>query len=187
MARIRNELLDIVDENDVIVSQDTRENIHAKGLLHREIHVWFITPDGKMIFQHRAKDKDTYPDLLDATVGGHVDLGMNYGDTAVKETFEETGIHAGINDLHFLKKLRGRSEDRVTGKINNVFRTQYAYIFEGKVSDLKVEEGKAIGFEEWPLEKVLNLNGADKRKFIPMNYSSEFLDLFKQIKTLIAK
>jgi isopentenyldiphosphate isomerase len=183
----RNELLDIVDENDVIIGQDTRENIHAEGLLHREIHIWFVTPDGNMIFQHRAKDKDTYPDLLDATVGGHVDLGMTYEDTAVKEMLEETGIKVDTNDLIVLKKIRNHSIDSLTGKINNTFRVQYAYIFKGKMSDLKVEDGKAIGFEEWPIEKVLNMADADKKRFISMNHSSEFLDMFRQVKTLIVK
>ena len=65
--------LNIVDENDQIIGEDTRENIHRKGLLHREIHVWFYTPKSEIVFQHRAKNKDTFPDLLDATVGGHVE------------------------------------------------------------------------------------------------------------------
>jgi len=46
-----------------------------KGCFIEKIHVWFVTPDGEIIFQRRAKDKDTYPDLLDATVGGHVEPG----------------------------------------------------------------------------------------------------------------
>src|SRR5574343_530627 len=99
-----SELLDIVNENDEIIGQDTRENVHKFGLLHREIHIWFITPDGNMIFQHRAKDKDTYPDLLDATVGGHVDQGMTYEESAIKEMEEETGLKIDFKDLHFLKK-----------------------------------------------------------------------------------
>jgi len=62
--------LNIVDEEGNIVGEETRENIHKNGLLHREIHVWLYTPNREIIFQHRAKDKDTYPDLLDASVGG---------------------------------------------------------------------------------------------------------------------
>ena len=70
-----NRKLNIIDENGNITGEETRENIHKQGLLHREIHVWFYTPKGEILFQHRAKDKDTYPDLLDATVGGHVEIG----------------------------------------------------------------------------------------------------------------
>lgn len=179
------EKLDIVNEQDEIIGQDTRENIHKLGLLHREIHIWFVTPDGNIIFQHRAKDKDTYPDLLDATVGGHVDLGMTYEETAVKELLEETGLNANIEDLHVLKKMRSRSVDSLTNKINNVFRLQYAYIFNGDIADLKIENGKALGFESWPIEKMFTLSENEKKRFIPIYYSDEFLNIFKQLKDLI--
>ncbi len=179
------EILDIVNEQDEIIGQDTRKNIHKAGLLHREIHIWFITPSGNMIFQHRAKDKDTYPDLLDATVGGHVDLGMTYEETAIKELLEETGVIADIKDLHVLKKMRSRSVDSLTNKINNVFRLQYGYVFNGDIADLKIEKGKALGFESWPLEKMFALSENEKKKFIPLIYSNEFLDMFRKLKDLI--
>ena len=64
------EMLEVVNEQDIVIGLESRSMIHQKGLLHREIHIWFITPEGEIIFQHRAKTKDTYPDKLDATVGG---------------------------------------------------------------------------------------------------------------------
>ncbi|EKD96007.1 MAG: Dimethyladenosine transferase, partial [uncultured bacterium] len=96
-------ILDIVDENENIIGEDSRENIHKKGLLHREIHVWFYTPKDEIIFQLRGKDKVTRPDLLDATVGGHVELGDSYEDTAIKEVYEETGVKLTSTDRYPLK------------------------------------------------------------------------------------
>jgi len=63
----------IVDEKDNIIGEEERSVIHQKGILHREVHVWFITPDRKIIFQKRKLGQETYPGLLDATAGGHVD------------------------------------------------------------------------------------------------------------------
>jgi len=168
-------LLNIVNENDEIIGEEEREKIHLLGLLHREIHVYFLTPDKKFIFQHRAPDKDTYPDLLDATVGGHVEIGDTYLETAVKETEEETGIKIKPENLIFINKSRRRAEDPVTGKINNVFGESYAYLFKGKPEDLKIEVGKAIGFEAWELDKVINLSDAEKERFIP--YIIDFVKL----------
>jgi isopentenyl-diphosphate Delta-isomerase len=179
------ESLEIVDENDAVIGTESREIIHKNGLLHREIHVWFYTPEGNMIFQHRAKDKDTYPDLLDATVGGHVEVDDSYEKSAIKETKEETGIDVQLEDLHFLKKIKIRSEDSVTGKTNYAFKTEYAYKFTGEISDLKVEEGKALGFESWPIDKMLNMDEENKKKFIPGIFSLEILELFRIIKGLI--
>lgn len=98
------EMLEVINENDNIIGLETRSKIHQDGLLHREIHIWFLTPKSEIIFQHRAKDKDTHPDKLDATVGGHVEPKMSYEETAIKECKEETGIDIDLNKLVFLKK-----------------------------------------------------------------------------------
>src|SRR3989338_6803770 len=108
--------LNVIDEQGNVIGEDTRENVHQKGLLHREIHVWFYAPDGKIIFQHRAKDKDTFPDMLDATVGGHVEIGSNFEDTAIKEMVEETGVSAVKSDLKLVKTVRSNHFDEATGK-----------------------------------------------------------------------
>jgi isopentenyl-diphosphate Delta-isomerase len=166
------EMLNIVNENDEIIGEETREKIHQDGLPHREIHVYFITPNKEIIFQHRAKDKDTYPDLLDATVGGHVEIGDSYEKTAIKETREETGVTVNIADFIFLNKTTRRSEDKVTGKINYAIRQSYVYIFKGSLNDLKIETGKSLGFEIWPIEKLLAIDENNSKKFIP--YILEF-------------
>ncbi len=178
-------ILNIVDENDNVIGETTRKEIHEKGLLHREIHVWFVTPKGEIIFQHRAKDKDTYPNLLDATVGGHVEIGDSYEKTALKEMEEETGVRANTNDLHFIARLRKRSEDDKTKTINNTIRAQYAYVFRGAMNDLRVEAGKALGFEAWPIDKLSNLNEENKKKFIPLILEREMLTLLQEAKKFI--
>ena len=43
-------MLEIVDENDQVIGIQSRKEIHEKGLLHREIHVLFITPEKDIIF-----------------------------------------------------------------------------------------------------------------------------------------
>lgn len=160
------EMLSIVDDNDEIIGERTREEIHRDGLLHREIHVCFITPNKELIFQHRAKDKDTFPDLLDVTVGGHVEIGDSYEETAIKETEEETGVKINASDLIFIDKIKKRSKDEVTGKVNNAFKSVYLYFYKGNLADLKIEEGKSLGFEVWPIDKLFNLSEVEKNKFI---------------------
>lgn len=161
------EFLNIVSEDDEIIGPETRKNIHKEGLLHQEIHVYFITPKKEIIFQHRAKNKDTFPDLLDATVGGHVEIGQTYEETAIKETEEETGVKIDRSNLIFIDKIKNFSRDEATGKINSAFQSKYLYVYFGEVKDLKIEAGKAIGFEAWPIDKLANLTAADRKKFIP--------------------
>ena len=175
---MKEEQLEIINENDEVIGHESRKVIHQKGLLHREIHIWFMTPNREIIFQHRAKDKDTYPDLLDATVGGHVDPGMSYDDTALKECKEETGIKPDPSKLKLVKKMLKKSFDEVTKLTNNTIRSQYVYLFDGDISDLKVEERKAIGFEAWKIDSLHNLSQEDRKKFIPLILSDDMLNLF---------
>lgn len=144
--------LDIVNENDEVVSQALRSEIHEKGLLHREIHVWFITADKQIIFQKRAANKDTFPNMLDATAGGHVELGMTYDQAALAEVLEETGLEIDKKDIHFIVKRRSHAFDDVTGKTNSVFRSVYGYVFNGKVTDLMIENDMGAGFKSYPVE-----------------------------------
>jgi len=155
---MKEEQLEVINEDDEVIGLESRETIHQKGLLHREIHVWFITPNREIIFQHRAKNKDTYPDKLDATVGGHVEPGVSYEETAVKECEEETGVKLDLLNL----------------------RLVYVYLFDDNISDLRVEEGKAIGFEAWRIDSLPSLSKQDQERFIPMILSKEFLDLFEE-------
>ena len=182
---MKEEKLEIVNENDEVIGLESRKTVHKKGLLHREIHIWFITPNREIVFQHRAKDKDTYPDKLDATVGGHVDPGMNYDETAIKEGKEETGIDLDLSKLRLVRKMRKRSVDEATGLINNTIRSQYVYLYENDISELQIEPGKAIGFEAWKISELPTLSPDDQKKFIPMILSKEFLDLFEEGQKLL--
>lgn len=181
----KNDKLNVVDENGNVLGQESRELIHAKGLLHQEIHVWFYTPRGEIIFQHRAKNKDTYPDLLDATVGGHVEIGKTYEQAAIDETMEETGLLILPSDLKLLLYRKHKSHDAITDKINNTIRAVYAYCYNGRLEDLKVEQGKGLGFEAWSIEKLFNIEAADKRRFIPSIFNQGIYEVFLKIKNLI--
>lgn len=180
-----NRKLNIVDEQGNIIGEETRENIHNQGLLHREIHVWFYTSKSEIIFQHREKNKDTYPDSLDATVGGHVEIGSDYKSTARQELEEETGIKAEKNNLAFIQMVRSKTFDTATNKTNNVVRAIYAYPYKGKIDNLKIEKGKAIGFESWSLEKLFNISDEDKKRFIPLIFEKDNLKIFAKIQKLI--
>jgi isopentenyldiphosphate isomerase len=177
--------LNIVDEKGEIIGVETRENIHKYGLLHKEIHVLFYTPTGELIFQHRAKDKDTYPDLLDVTVGGHVEIGSDYEQSALQEVEEETGLHLEKEDLQFLEMIRGTDIDEVTHTTNNHLRAVYVYRYEGNIEDLHIEEGKALGFELWSLDALSNLSFEDKKRFIASHTNGAYIEIFKKIREMI--
>ncbi|MBU0613628.1 NUDIX domain-containing protein [Patescibacteria group bacterium] len=159
--------LSIVDEGDNTIGQDSRENIHKKGLLHREVHVWIYNKKGEILFQKRSLTKDTFPGLLDASVGGHVEIGDGYEKSAIKELEEEVGIKTSISDLLFITKTRSKSYDIITKMTNNTIRFIYAYEFNDNLKKLQIEKGETINLEFWTQKKIFSISEKDKEKFIP--------------------
>lgn len=127
------EMLEIVDENDNVIGIASRREIHEKGLLHREVHVLFITPTGDLIFQKRSMTKDTNPGCLTVAVGGHVGVGDSYALTAQRETKEETGLDIQLSDLIPIEKKLIHTFNRDTSIPHNSYRMVYGHIFDGGV------------------------------------------------------
>lgn len=176
--------LNVVDDAGNIVGVETRDKIHKEGLLHKEIHVWLCTPHGEILLQHRVKDKELFPDLLDASVGGHVEIGEEFKDAALKELREETGINANENELIFIQITNTKNSDSRTGNINNALRAVYAYKYAGKIDDLKIEEGKSQGFVALPIGQILGMSEEEKKRFCPDIFGDKSYDVLKKIQLL---
>jgi isopentenyldiphosphate isomerase len=86
------ELFDVYDAHGQPLGvTKPREEVHRDGDWHRSAHIWVVTPDGCLLFQRRAVDKDTWPGRLDASIGGHYRAGED-GEGSVREAREELGI-----------------------------------------------------------------------------------------------
>jgi hypothetical protein len=72
----------------------------------------------------------------------------------------------------------------VTGLINHARRTAYAYRYAGKVEDLKIEEGKAVGFEAWPFDTLEKLSQEEAARFAPSVLDETGMAVIRQIKEL---
>lgn len=180
MEKIKKRL-NIIDKNGKIIKEESRKKIHKKGLLHKEIHVLIYNNKKEILFQKRSKNKDTFPNLLDISVGGHVNIGEDYLSAALREIEEETGIIAQKENLIFFGKIKSKSHDNSTGMINNVLRNIYAYYFSKNKKELSIEKGEATHLQFWPIQKLLNLTKKEKERFIPTVLSKKYLEFYKKI------
>ncbi len=144
---VSQELLDVVDINDRVTSIKTRGVIHARGLMHRAVHILVFNSKGELFIQKRSMHKDENPGQWDTSAAGHVDSGESYLDCAIRELGEELGIvlasgpeylfyinplelngmeHSKIYRCHFDGELHLQSEEIDEGK----------WLTEGRVDDL---------------------------------------------------
>ena len=86
------ELFDVVNEQDEVIGQQTRSEVHRLGLMHRAVHVLVFNAAGQVFLQKRSMKKDRQPGLWDSSASGHVDAGEDYDACAVRELGEEIGL-----------------------------------------------------------------------------------------------
>jgi len=105
-----DELFDVVDHADRVISQAPRHKVHARKLLHRAVHVMVHDRNGRLFLQRRSLSKDTFPGCWDSSCSGHVDAGEDYPIAARRELGEELGWHDASLPLRPLLKLNASPE-----------------------------------------------------------------------------
>lgn len=87
------ELIDIYDEYmNLIEIWVSKDKAHAEWLWHFCSHIWIYTKDGHILFQKRAANKKTRPNLLDISAAGHLSTWESILDGAMREIQEELNI-----------------------------------------------------------------------------------------------
>jgi isopentenyldiphosphate isomerase len=85
-------MFDVVNERDEVVGRDSRAQVHARGLMHRAVHVLVFNSRGQVFLQKRSMTKDRQAGLWDSSASGHVDSGEGYDACAMRELHEEIGL-----------------------------------------------------------------------------------------------
>jgi len=96
----QDELLTQVDEDNHLIGSISRGEAHeTAGVFYRTIYVLVKNDKGEVLVQKRSSTKDLYPDCWDLSVGGHVNFGKSYEETAARELKEELGLDVTQEDL----------------------------------------------------------------------------------------
>ena len=86
----------VVDENDHLIGDAPRSEVHGNNLRHRAVHLFIFNGQGELFLQKRSRWKDRHPLLWDSSAAGHVETGEEYDETAARELEEELGIKAEL-------------------------------------------------------------------------------------------
>lgn len=137
-----DELVDVVDEHDRVLTQATRREVRQRNLRHRSVYILVFNSHGQIFVHQRTFTKDIFPGFWDVTVGGVVAAGEPYDAAAAREAREELGI----DRLRLRRLFPMRYEDQgnaVCGMVYSCmsegnFTLQAAEIIRGEWMDLDV-------------------------------------------------
>ena len=105
VAQRDEEMFDVVDEQNQVVRQATRREVHANDWLHRAVHIFVLNSRGQVFLQLRSHLKDKKPSKWDSSAAGHLDAGEDYLSCAVRELEEEVGVRTSPEGLTFAGKV----------------------------------------------------------------------------------
>ena len=88
-----------VDRADRVLGRVSREEAHARGLLHRAGCVLLFDSGGRVCVARRSPRKTIFAECWDWACSFHVSWGEGYAEAAKRELEEETGIVAVPQEL----------------------------------------------------------------------------------------
>jgi 16S rRNA (adenine1518-N6/adenine1519-N6)-dimethyltransferase len=110
-AQRDDELFDVVDEQNEVISQASRAKVHERDLRHRAVHVLLSDGQGQYLLAQRSHLKDREPGKWASSAAGHLDAGEDYESAARREIGEELGIDGAQLELKKSGELAAAAEN----------------------------------------------------------------------------
>ena len=156
------ELLDLLDENGELSGQvRERTLVHLNGDWHRTSHVWVVRRrrDGghDLLLQKRSRGKDSFGGCYDISSAGHIPVGQDYLESALRELKEELGIAAEPEDLRLVGVHDGRYEGEFHGRIFKNHEKSHVFAYEKpvEIEKLKLQKEEVESVKWMRIEDVL--------------------------------
>ena len=154
MNNPKDEIVQIVDEENTEIAAVSRRIMREQQLIHRACYILVFNQAGDLFVQKRTKTKDVYPGYYDVAAGGVVLAGESYEESAERELDEELGIEG----VKLTPCFDNYFEDTVNKVWGRVFRCKH----EGPFT-LQEEEIESGGF----MNVTQILDAADSQLFTP--------------------
>ncbi len=140
--------------------KDFEEN-PAFGIGAAHVWIWRLSEAGvEVLLQKRSATKPTWPSHYDVSAAGHIDLGENSIQAAIREAKEEIAIDIDADRLYFVQTLRTPLDLR---------EIDFVYTYQLTSDDsFTFEDGEVDSVEWWSLETFRYASQhPDKHQMVP--------------------
>ena len=167
------EKLAIVNEQYDIIGEETRENIHEQGLLHREVFCYLINDD-KVLLSRRSDNQ-----RWDHSFAGHFPYDQDYEEAATREGNEELGIQI---DKDKLEELTHRRITTTYQKTNDRFIKVFLYKTKKELAAYTIDPGEVAEIRYFGISEIENLIRDEEQTTASMReiMEEELLPLLKR-------
>jgi len=155
-AQKDEEIFPWVDEEDRVIGERPRREVHVNNLRHRAVHMLIFNTSGELFLQKRSPWKDMSPSLWDSSAAGHVDAGEEYDAAAVREIREELGVDVNLEPLFKLPSIPATAWEFI-----QVYRGVHDGPFQ--LAPAEIETGAFF-----PVARVLEWAAASPEDFTPV-------------------
>lgn len=139
------EYVDIVDKNDQVIGNISKEEAHQKGLLHRTVIAEVMDSKGNWLLVQQAGHKQDAGQFV-SPVGGHVSKGETEEDALKREAFEEIGIKG------FTYKLKGKA---IYGRIvKDKKENHYFIVYEIRSDHTPKLNEESVHYKWFSIEEI---------------------------------
>lgn len=159
-----------------------KSTAHRNGFFHASVHIWFYTKSGDILIQKRKYNKDTFPNLWDISVAGHIAFGEEHLIAARRETEEEIGLKISKRELYYIGTSEHRnihSEKLIDHELHHIYLCE----LKTAINNLVIQKEEVADIKLIPIqlfEKKLICNSTNS-DFVPHG-KSYYKRIFEAIK-----
>ena len=155
-----DEWLDVVDAEDGVIGQESRLEVHRRGLRHRGVHVFLFNDRGELLVQQRGAQRETSPSALDCSVSEHVRAGEDYLQAAQRGLKEELGLEiTALTPVVHFSMTYGENDNKISQLYEGSLPSERICIDPEEVAEVNYCRLDVL------LERLKNSDGAFSRWF----------------------
>jgi len=126
------EFLDIVDDQDRVLSRAPRSRVLRDYHIHRAVMFFVFDNEERVFVNQRSDTKDIYPGYWSIAFGGHVLSGESYDDAARREIREEVGLGVPARQIGGFQKRT--ADERENVKVYGVTADREPVLFADEIA-----------------------------------------------------